>query len=57
VTSRLPDAWRAEARRLDGLYAGSLEPEEYLYLVEAGLVRLAYEGLGGFLGLAKLRAA
>lgn len=47
---------RAKARGLDGLYAGSLRPEEYGPLVDAGLLRFTYEGTGGLMGLAKLRA-
>lgn len=43
-----------EADRLHGLYAGSCRPEEYEHLIAAGLLRLRYEGVGGFLGLAKL---
>jgi hypothetical protein len=50
-----PEAWRAEARRLDGLFAGMCEPREYEYLIKAGLLRKSYEGAGGFMGLAKLR--
>jgi len=45
-----------QARRLDGLYAGLCEPSEYAELVAAGLLRICYEGLGGFMGMRKLRA-
>ena len=44
-----------EARRLDGMLAGSLQPEEYEHLVKAGLLHFSYEGAAGFMGLAKLR--
>lgn len=47
---------RTEARNLDGLFAGSLKPEEYEPLVNAGLLRFTYEGVGGLMGLSKLRA-
>lgn len=49
------EAMAEDARRLDGLYAGMCQPEEYDHLVAAGLLRLTYEGLGGFMGMAKLR--
>lgn len=46
---------RESARELDGLFVGMCHPEEYEHLIEAGLLRLSYAGVGGFMGLAKLR--
>jgi hypothetical protein len=45
----------AEARNFDGIYTGMCKPEEYEALIRAGLLRLSYEGPGGFSGLSKLR--
>ena len=47
---------KAEARNLDGLYAGQCDREEYEALIDAGLLRFSYESVGGLMGLAKLRA-
>jgi hypothetical protein len=43
------------AKRLDGLFVGLCQPEEYEQLVERGVLIRTYEGAGGFMGLAKLR--
>lgn len=56
-TTRPTPGTIAEARRLDGLYTGSCQPEEYEALIEAGLLRCSYEHPGGFLGLSKLCVA
>ena len=53
--STLPIVWHQEARRLDGLFTGQCEPQEYEYLIEAGLLRQEWDGVAGFLGLSKLR--
>ena len=50
-----PSAWIHEAKRLDGLFAGQMEPSEYEYLIEAGLLVKRWEGVAGFIGLATLR--
>ena len=47
---------RAEARRLDGLYTGQCQPEEYEHLIAAGVLRKTWDHPGGFLGLSKLEA-
>lgn len=48
---------RRDARNLNGVYAGMLEPTEYEPLIKAGLLQFSYEGPAGFfVGLAKLRA-
>jgi hypothetical protein len=57
VKQEIPEAWLREAIRLDGLFEGLLEPKEYEYLIEVGLLRRVYEGAAGFMGLAKLRAS
>ena len=54
ASPRLP-ALEEIARRMDGLYAGQMKPEEYEPLIEAGYLRRSFEGAGGFLGLSKLR--
>jgi hypothetical protein len=43
-----------QARRVEGLYAGQCDPSEYDHLIEAGLLRMTYSGVGGLMGLAKL---
>lgn len=46
---------KAEAKRLDGIFTGLCQPEEYEALVEAGLLRYSFEGAAGLMGLSKLR--
>lgn len=53
--NRTTPGMKAEARNLDGIYAGQCRPEEYEPLIAAGLLQFSYEGVGGFMGLAKLR--
>lgn len=45
-----------QANRLSGLFVGQCKPEEYEHLVEAGVLRIVYEGAAGFLGLGKFRS-
>lgn len=48
---------RRRAARLDGLFTGLCQPEEYEDLIEAGLLHRSYEGAAGFMGLSTLRRA
>ena len=45
--------------RVDGLFVGMLdedEQERFYALCKRGLARETYEGVGGFMGLAKVRS-
>lgn len=52
------DEMRETLRGADGLYVGMLtesEREAFDYLCEKGAARREYGGVGGFMGLAKVR--
>lgn len=57
MADAVKEALEAEARRLDGLFVGMCEPEEYEHLLKAGVLVRVYEGTAGFMGLAKFRLA
>ncbi len=44
-------------RSTPGTYAGQIDERSLAELLEAGLVEKYYDGMGGFIGLAKVRVA
>lgn len=53
TAEQLSYLWSVE--ELDGMFIDFLEPKEFEAHLESGAMILSYEGVGGLLGLAKLR--